>query len=63
MSPLFDRRDVLEELNERDCSRERESWGENDVAINAFGATVTRLFNALVVPLKICGTEDKLLPC
>lgn len=39
-----------------------ESWRENDVAISAFGACVT-LFNALLPLLKICGTEDKFLPC
>ncbi len=37
-----------------------ESWKENDVAIIAFGATVTRLLDALVLLLKISRTEDKL---
>lgn len=40
-----------------------ESWRENDVAISASGATVTPLFYALLLLLKICGTEDKLSPC
>lgn len=54
---------MSEKLNERDCSRDRESRGENDVALNASGAAEIPLFNALVLLLKISGTEDKLSLC
>lgn len=53
---------MLEKLNKETAAR-TESWRENDVVDNALGATVTPLFNTLLLLLKISGTEDKLLPC